>query len=451
MVLTRETFMFEMKGTREDAKFPVPTKRLIDIESRLQDEVPSRGEDGWQVIAQVPMFKSCSKKFMKRLYQDADVSFFCPGEAVALEGEIGASMVVVVAGKLRAEQHRTLYCVEYGRGPGLSNWCFQNNFLGNDFFRCFDLVAETHTIVLFLYRHTLLQCLTEFPRIRPIISGMQTWIEGAASMIQHRTFQGSSPELLQAFLAAAEPRACAANQCLLPADLPNSEGGFFFLQRGHAKVELYGETTQELFQGDGIGTLQLFGAEVANLGAINAITPCDALYLPRSAFVEILGQDRFEDERIRFDDICTKLIEAREPEESIPSASVFDGCSERFIKLVTPLVEDQLYWPGDTLFNQGEEGCTMFIVHVGEVRLEMAGVGVVGNLIEGQCTGEQTALGIEPTRTVTARATAITWARILRKPLLEKARRWFPVDGDIMVENSSGKKVSGSQGISSDE
>jgi len=333
----------------------------------------------------------------------------------------------------------------------LSNWCFQNNFLGNDFHRCFDLVAVTHTIVLFLYRHTLLQCLVEFPRIRPIISGMQTWIEGAASIIKHRIFQNSSAELLDALAAAAEPRACAANQCLLPANMPMSEGGFFFLQRGHARVELYGETTQELFQGDGIGALQLFGAEVSNLGAINAVTPCDALYLSRTAFVEILSEDRFEDERLRFDEICQLLIEAREPEESLQKASVFEGCSERFIKLVTPLVEDQMYWPGDCLFNQGEEGNTMFIVHVGAVRLEMTGVGVVGNLSEGACTGEQTALGIEPQRTVTARATSVTWARILRKSLLEKARRWFPTDGDIMIENSSGKKISGTQGISSDE
>merc|ERR1711865_581548 len=101
--------------------------------------------------------------------------------------------------------------------------------------------------------------------------------------------------------------------------------------------ELYGETTQELFAGDGVGTLQLFGAEVSNLGAINAVDPCDALYLPRSAFVEILNQDRFEDERLRFDEVCQKLIEAREPEESILAASVFENCSERFIKLVIPL------------------------------------------------------------------------------------------------------------------
>jgi CRP-like cAMP-binding protein len=451
MVLTRERFVLEMKGTREDAKFPVPTKRLIEIEGRLRDEVPSRGEDGWQVIAGVPMFKSCGKKFIKRLYQDADVAFLCPGEAVALEGEVAASMVVVVAGKLRAEQHKTLYCVEYGRGQGLSNWCFQNNFLGNDFYRCFDLVAVTHTIVLFLYRHTLLQCLIEFPKIRPIISGMQTWIENAATMTSHRIFQGSSPELLEALEAVAEPRACSANQCLLPADMPMSEGGFFFVQRGHAKVELYGETTQELFQGDGTGTLQLFGAEVSNLGAINAVTPCDALFLSRAAFVEVLGQDRFEEERIRFDNMCRSLIEAGEPEESVQKASVFEGCSERFIKLVSPLVEDQLYWPGQTLFQQGEEGSTMYIIHVGEARLEMTGVGVVGTVPEGSCTGEQTALGIEPSRTVTARATAITWARVLRRPLLDKAKRWFEIDGDIMVENSSGKKISGPAGISSEE
>eukprot|EP00746_Dinoflagellata_sp_MGD_P168375 gnl/MRDRNA2_/MRDRNA2_99792_c0_seq1.p1 gnl/MRDRNA2_/MRDRNA2_99792_c0~~gnl/MRDRNA2_/MRDRNA2_99792_c0_seq1.p1 ORF type:complete len:1150 (-),score=239.31 gnl/MRDRNA2_/MRDRNA2_99792_c0_seq1:43-3492(-) len=451
MVLTRETFVLEMKGTREDAKFPVPTKRLIEIEGRLRDEVPSSGGDGWQVIAQVPMFKSCGKRFIKRLYQDADVAFYCPGEAVALEGEVAASMVVVVAGKLRAEQHKTLYCVEYGRGPGLSNWCFQNNFLGNDFHRCFDLVAVTHTIVLFLYRHTLLQCLVEFPTVRPIISGMQTWIETAAVMTSHKIFQGSSPELLKELQAAAEPRACAANQCLLPADTPMSEGGFFFLQRGHARVELYGETTQELFQGDGVGTLQLFGAEVSNLGAINAVTPCDALFLSRSAFVEVLGQDRFEEERIRFDNLCRPLIEAREPEESVQKASVFEGCSERFIKLVLPLVEDHLFWPGDVFFTQGQEGSTMFIVHVGEARLEMTGVGVVGTVPEGGCTGEQTALGIEPSRTVTARATAITWARVLRRPLLDKAKRWFQIDGDIMVENSSGKKISGPQGLSSDE
>merc|ERR1711937_688272 len=403
--------MLEMKGTRDDAKFPVPTKRLIEIESRLADEVPSRGDDGfgdgWQVLANVPMFKSCGKKFIKRLYQDADVSFFCPGEAIALEGEVGASMVVVVAGKLRAEQHKTLYCVEYGRGKGLSNWCFQNNFLGNDFHRCFDLVAVGHTIVLFLYRHTLLQCLIEFPKVRPIISGMQTWIEGAADMTKHRIFQGSSPELLEALVAAAEPRACAANQCLLPADMPRSEGGFFFLQRGHARVELYGETTLEPLQGDGIGTLQLFGAEVGNLGAVNAVTPCDALFLSRSAFVDVLNQDRFEDERIRIDNLCRVLVEAREPEDSVKNASVFDGCSERFIQLVQPLVEDQLYWPGDTLFHQGEEGQTMFIVHVGEVRLEILGVGVVGNLGEGQGAGEQSCLGIEPSRNQTARATAV--------------------------------------------
>jgi len=455
MVLTRESFNYEMKGTREDAKFPVPTKRLADIETRLAKEVPDPGEDGlgdgWLTLQQVPMFKSCSKKFIKRLYKDADLTFLCPGEAVALEGEVAASMVVVVAGRLRSEKHKTLYCVEYGRGPGLSNWCFQNNFLGNDFHRCFDLVAVTHTIIIFVYRHTLLQCLVEFPRFRPIIAGMQTWMDNAAPMANHRTFQGCSPELMQALVAAAEPRACASNQCILPADMPSTESGFFFIQRGHAKVELCGETTQELFEGDGCGTLQLFGADVSSSPAINAVTPCDGLYLPRRAFDEILSEERFENEKARFDEICNPLIEAPEPDESIKKASVFDGCSERFINLVSPLVEDRLYWPGDALFNQGEEGQTMYIVHVGAARLEMSGVGVVGNLGPGACTGEQTALGIEPARTVTARATQVTWARILRRSLLQKAKRWFPVDGDIMVENSSGKKMGGTQGLSSDE
>merc|ERR1719247_2563410 len=162
MVLRREKLVSLLAG------HPVPRMRLQDVEQELLHGK----EADWRILARVPTFLSiATKPFLSRLHKDADILFYCPGDHIAKAEEEGASLIVILAGTCRCEQPLTLFCLELKRG----DWCFQNNILGNDATRQHDVVAISHTMVLILHRHALLNAVTDHPSTRRVILENERW------------------------------------------------------------------------------------------------------------------------------------------------------------------------------------------------------------------------------------------------------------------------------------
>jgi len=157
MVLTRAKLLEILAG------HPGPREAVREVEGELRE---SKQAD-WRLLQKIPAFRSQAgnKAFLAQLYQDCDVTFHCPGDFIAMQGDQGDSLMVVLAGMCRIEQPQTLFCVDLMRGE----WAFQSNMLGNDDVRAHDLVAVSHVMMIVLHRHVLLKALNDFPQARETI------------------------------------------------------------------------------------------------------------------------------------------------------------------------------------------------------------------------------------------------------------------------------------------
>mmetsp|Transcript_49448 Transcript_49448/g.110894 ORF Transcript_49448/g.110894 Transcript_49448/m.110894 type:complete len:791 (+) Transcript_49448:62-2434(+) len=157
MVLTRAKLLEILAG------HPGPREAVREVEGELREAKQA----DWRLLQKIPALRSQAgnKAFLAQLYQDCDVTFHCPGDFIAMQGDAGDSLMVVLAGTCRIEQPQTLFCVDLMRGE----WAFQSNMLGSDDVRAHDLVAVSHVMMIVLHRHVLLKALNDFPQARETI------------------------------------------------------------------------------------------------------------------------------------------------------------------------------------------------------------------------------------------------------------------------------------------
>merc|ERR1712151_56261 len=105
-------------------------------------------------------------------------------------------------GKCRAERPLTLLCLELKEG----DWCFQNNILGNDPVREHDVVAVTHTMVLILHRHAMLNAVTDFPATRKVILENERWRVGTPRLGDLRCYEKVPPHSIVELEETASPQ-----------------------------------------------------------------------------------------------------------------------------------------------------------------------------------------------------------------------------------------------------
>merc|ERR1719487_1321419 len=206
--------------------------RITGIEEGLRD---ARDTD-CRLLAFTPVFKNCSTKFMARVFGDSDVQIYFPGERIIEAGTGGQSMLVVLGGQVRGEHKSTLFRVDYAKG----DWCGQNVVLGNDFERTFDLLAESHAVVLEIHRHVLLQALQSFPSARKKVEEMQLWTkEVAGAGLRGLSFMKGSSDGLVRFLEQNAALRFFSSQSVM-VDKGNQPEALFFLSRGQARLEILG-------------------------------------------------------------------------------------------------------------------------------------------------------------------------------------------------------------------
>jgi len=130
------------------------------VGGRLPEQLPRRTvRENATSLAGVPLFHGFSKRHLQRLASQADELTFEPRDSIVEEGMLGETLFVVLSGKGRVTRR--------GKKVG--------EVLPGDFFgelstldggpRSATVTAETPMRVLRLFRHTLVELLTDEPRL----------------------------------------------------------------------------------------------------------------------------------------------------------------------------------------------------------------------------------------------------------------------------------------------
>jgi len=430
MVLKRHKLVEALSG------HPIPKGRLMDVEHNLRDAKQA----DWKILQDIPAFQSAaSKPFLSRVYKDADIRLYCPGDYLAEADQPAPSMVVVLAGSLRSEQAQTLFYVELERG----DWCFQNNILGIEATRAHDVVAVTHVMVLFLYRHALLNAIVAHPSAKDSVLENETWRleHGAPELGKLRIFDTVPASVITRLTEEGEPMYFDQGSIILHPGEDFERDMLLFILRGKVRVTILGIETRTLGIGDCINIPRFLGLDAPpSTAEIVAIEPCDALAVRRETMEEALGEEQYEDDLAEYKN-GQRVLGGGDILDSfgfpipggsmhsplcIENSEVFRACSPTFVAQMPNLVEEICFWPGEKLFSQGEDGTFMFFIKSGRVRLEMLGRKkheIVGG---GSVVGEMACLDQVPFHHETAIAETYVWARVLHKQLLLRVLASFP-------------------------
>lgn len=430
------------------AGHPVPKGRLKDVENALRDAKKA----DWHILQNIPAYGSATTRpFLARIYKDADIRLYCPGDFLAEAGAAADSMIVVLAGELRGEHAQTLFLVKLKRG----DWCFQNNVLGIDSLRAHDLVAITHVMVLVLYRHALLNAIVAHPSAREAVLENETWRNEATvpKLGGLRLFEGVPEPVLSRLEKEAAPRYYQQGSILLAHGARNEEDMLLFIQRGEVRVTILGIEVRTLGIGDTIGVHWYLGLDApASNAEIVAITPCDVLAVRRTTMAQALQEEKYEDDLMPYKngqrvlgggDILDAFGfpiggGAKYSPHCIERSEVLKVCSEQFVCQIPQLVEELAFWPGEKLFSQGDMGDFMYFVKSGRVRLEVLGRKKHETVRGGAVLGEMTCLDQVPYNVESAFAETHVWVRVLHKRLLRRALSSFPEEERRLLGAASG-------------
>jgi len=432
------------------AGHPVPKIRLREIEQEL---IASKEAD-WHILQNIPAFGSTlHRKFLMRVHKDADIRLFCPGDHLAKAKYPAASMIVVLAGTLRSEQPQTLFFVELSRG----DWCFQNNILGIDALRAHDVVAVTHTMVLILYRHCLLNAITAYSEVRDAIMDNETWRRGqdCPEIKSLKVFDGVPAPVLSRLEKEAAPRYFKEGSVILSPHSIVEGNALLFILRGEAKITILGIETRRLHVGDTIGVHHFLGLPApASQALIIATEPCDIIALKPETMAEAEKEDKYEEALERYRNARSvfgggEILDAFgfpigggakfEP-KCIEVSELFRACSEQFVSQMPQLAEEMAFWPGEQLYKQGEEGTFLYFIQAGRVRLDAWGT-KTHTIVEAPAVlGDLACLGQVQGYTESAKAESHLWVRALHKKLLYRALSSFPEEERRLTGAASGRK-----------
>jgi len=397
-----------------------------------------------------------NKPFLSRLHKDADILFYCAGDTIAKTGDPSASMIVVLAGTCRSEQPQTLFCLELKKG----DWTFMNNILGNDQVRKHDVKAVTHTMVLILHRHALMNALTDFPASRTGILENEKWRCGLPQIKDLRCFAKVPQHVIAELSDLAALQFCKEHSVILAPGEDVASDSLIVILRGEAVISIMGIEVRTLKAGETIGLMRYLKLPVLPSNCtITAKVACDLIRIPQRPMDEVELDDLYEEDlrpwmeakstfaggpvldQWGFETEHGGILAA----DCVVKSDVFSPCSPDFVSQMPSLVEDRIFYPGEKLCYAGEPGDCMFFVQSGRVRLQMIGVG--DEMVEpGGCIGDLACIGIIDSQLATATAETHVWVRVLYRSLLRRSLSAF--DGE--ERNLKGPRVQRSEGIFDD-
>jgi len=116
---------------------------------------------------------------------------------------------------------------------------------------------------------------------------------------------------------------------------------------------------------------------------------------------------------------------------------LFRNCSQDFVKALMAYVETRVYSRGDVIFQQGDEGDCMFLLHKGQVEVTKDGTSVT-TLESGDVFGEMAILSTGSRGRRCAAVTAITVCdcRVIRQGAFLLLLKHYPTDREVFASEA---------------
>lgn len=263
----------------------------------------------------------------------------------------------------------------------------------------------------------------------------------------------------------ASPMYCKAESTMFDVGENVPDDALLLILRGEVVVSIMGIEVRTLKRGDTIGLMRYLKLPMEEFGMdsnvrIVAKTPCDAIRIPHGPMDEAEENELYEDDLLRW--FTAKKILSGGPildqygfetgyggvlaTDCIEKSEVFSVCSPGFVAQIPKLVEDVILYPGEPLCREGDPGDRMFFIVAGRVRIQM--IGVDDEMVEPFGTvGDTACIGLVNEQPSTALAETHVWARVLHKPLLQRALVAF--DGE--ERRLTGARDSGGAGLFDDD
>eukprot|EP00746_Dinoflagellata_sp_MGD_P005261 gnl/MRDRNA2_/MRDRNA2_110196_c0_seq1.p1 gnl/MRDRNA2_/MRDRNA2_110196_c0~~gnl/MRDRNA2_/MRDRNA2_110196_c0_seq1.p1 ORF type:complete len:1705 (-),score=352.90 gnl/MRDRNA2_/MRDRNA2_110196_c0_seq1:103-5217(-) len=378
---------------------------------------------------EVPFFQKCDPEFMMALATEMDDKLYVANQCLVTEGEIGDCMFILHKGQANVTMDGELVTVmEDGEVFG------EIAVLGISKVRTATITAITDCFVQVLHRPRLVKVLKRFPHER------QRFDMIAAKRIEERLYQDSVREL-QFFRGI--PRGFVEfldthleRRIFFAGDKIVQEGDpayhFFILFSGCADIYIGGNEVGELHAGECFGEMALLKITETRGATVQARDLCDTQVITASKLFQ--GISLFPEQRQRFVELATKRMKLNLEKLQGPSLdkiAVFEGCDELFLENIANHLQDKIYFPGDCLCREGEQGDCMFILVQGSADIEVGDPpNKVGSLEPGQILGEIVVLGLRPVRTATIRARDLCFVQLLRQDVL---MRYLDIFTDELV------------------
>jgi signal-transduction protein with cAMP-binding, CBS, and nucleotidyltransferase domain len=242
--------------------------------------------------------------------------------------------------------------------------------------------------------------------------------------------------------------------------VPDDE--LLLILRGEAIVSIMGIEVRTLRQGDTIGLLAYLRCNVKPSNCVivaSKIHPCDLMRIPYGP-MDVAEQNEAMEDDLRKWTTAKRTLSGGPiydqygfatpygsifATDCIEKSEVFSVCSPEFVSQIPELVEDQCFYPGDILCNVGDPGDRMFFIQAGRVRLKVLGAeDEMKNAYD--TVGDMACIGLINEQPSTAVAETHVWARVLYKPLLNRALSAFDGEGNRLT----GARDSGAAGLFDD-
>lgn len=132
--------------------------------------------------------------------------------------------------------------------------------------------------------------------------------------------------------------------------------------------------------------------------------------------------------------VSEKVVARARAVQILRKITVLDGLLEDEYFKVLSMCNSAAIRAGETLFNQGDEGKSMYILLSGEIKINIEGVGTVHTMKAGEILGE-ISLVKRVKRTATAVASEDSVLLQLYNEILHEVVQKFPRIGYIIMKN----------------
>lgn len=413
--------------------------RVLGVFTREHDMFMTMARNHMQTVLKnkpivVPEFEGFSVDFWSMLRTKLKPMFVRPGEVVCEQDTMGTTMYVVQEGRFEVLMEN----VVVGECQSPENFGMPGVVL-DEWARIATVRSLNFGLVHALERDDFVSIAQKHPeaalKIKDMVGGELDMLAGVSEYLNRLdAFRNATMKLIRVLSRVSHCASFMAGEYIVEQGDPAASMHVFY--SGSAVIECNGVAIGQAHPGNLFGEISVLGLGFQRQTSIRALSLCRTIELHYAAVQHAIRKcpeaaDIFKDlAKKRFDESLAQGNGQGYSKSLNDCSFLFRQCSRGFRSKCELWAERKIFFNGDIVVAQGEEGTEMFVVAAGCADVEVNGV-QVGAVKEGDCFGDLAALGIATTRLATVRAKQLISVCILGQELLEAGFAEFPEDGKM--------------------